>query len=171
MVGFSQNLENPYWSVLSVYIIVNPPGAAAIRSKCLFRLLGTVIGGVLVVAVTGLFGDQIGILLTGTIAVIVGAMFLNQIDKTPTGYIWFAVAVTAAVIALSNLMHPERIFELAAGAGRGDLTRHPHDRGGRLRLARTDDTRVPEDHGRLARAGPKLLARDDRARRSGVERR
>ncbi len=114
MVGFSQNLENPYWSVLSIYIIVNPPGAAAIRSKCLFRLLGTVIGGVLVIAVTGLFGDQIGILLTATIAVIVGAMFLNQIDKTPTGYIWFAVAVTAAVIALSNLMHPERIFGLAA---------------------------------------------------------
>ena len=113
LAGFSQNLENPYWSVLSVYIIVNPPGAGAIRSKCVFRLLGTVIGGVLVVAVTGLFGDQIGILLMATIAIIVAAMFLNQIDKSPASYIWFAVAVTGAVISLSNLMHPERIYALA----------------------------------------------------------
>ena len=97
LAGFSQNFENPYWSVLSVYIIVNPPGAGAIRSKCVFRLLGTVIGGVLVVAVTGLFGDQIGILLMAPIA----------------SYIWFAVAVTGAVISIRNIMHPERIYALA----------------------------------------------------------
>ncbi len=111
--GFSLNLENPYWSVLTVYIIVNPPGAGAIRLKAIFRLLGTLIGGGLVLAAFGLFSDQIGILVAATIAIIVGAMFLNQIDKTPASYIWFAVAVTGAVIALSNLTKPTSIFDLA----------------------------------------------------------
>ena len=105
----------------------------------------------LVVALTGLFGDQIGILLVATIALIAGAMFLNQIDKTPASYIWFAVAVTAAVIALGNLMHPEADLRARDGAGWGDLARHLHDCGGRLRLAGTDDPRLPEDHGRLER--------------------
>ena len=65
-VGFSAGLDNPYWAVLTVYIIVNPPGAGAIRSKCIFRLAGTIIGGGIVLAVTSVFGDQIGISTTST---------------------------------------------------------------------------------------------------------
>src|SRR3978361_634494 len=62
LAGFSQNLENPYWAVLTIYIVLTPPETGAIRSKALFRFFGTIGGGTLMMAVTGLFGDQLGIL-------------------------------------------------------------------------------------------------------------
>lgn len=113
LVGFSQDLENPYWSVLTVYIVLTPPESGAIRSKALFRLIGTVGGGLLMLAVTGLFGDQLGILVTATIAILAAGLFLRQIDRTPTNYLWFSGAVTAGVVGLTNLMQPVGMFGYA----------------------------------------------------------
>jgi uncharacterized membrane protein YccC len=113
LVGFSQDLENPYWSVLTIYIVLTPPEAGAIRSKALFRLIGTIGGGLLMLAVTGLFGDQLGILVTATIAILGVALFLRQIDRTPTSYIWFSGGVTAGVVGLTNLMQPVQMFDYA----------------------------------------------------------
>ena len=111
LAGFSQNLENPYWAVLTIYIVLTPPETGAIRSKALFRFFGTIGGGTLMMAVTGLFGDQLGILVTATIGIIAGATFLRQIDRRPSNYIWFSGGVTAGVVGLTNLMQPTNVFD------------------------------------------------------------
>jgi uncharacterized membrane protein YccC len=113
IAGFSQNLENPYWAVLTIYIVLTPPESGAIRSKALFRFFGTIGGGTLMMALTGLFGDQLGILVTVTIGVIAGATFLRQIDRTPANYLWFSGGVTAGVVGLTNLMQPTNVFDYA----------------------------------------------------------
>ncbi|MBA2932479.1 FUSC family protein [Sphingomonas sp. CGMCC 1.13654] len=113
IVGFSQNLQNPYWAVLTVYIVLTPPESGAIRSKALFRFFGTIGGGTLMMALTGLFGDQLGVLVTVTIGVIAGATFLRQIDRTPANYLWFSGGVTAGVVGLTNLMQPTNVFDYA----------------------------------------------------------
>lgn len=113
LAGFSQNLENPYWAVLTIYIVLTPPETGAIRSKALFRFFGTIGGGTLMMAVTGLFGDQLGILVTATIGIIAGATFLRQIDRRPSNYLWFSGGVTAGVVGLSNLMQPTNVFDYA----------------------------------------------------------
>jgi len=113
IVGFSQNLENPYWAVLTIYIVLNPPETGAIRSKALFRFIGTIAGGTLMMGVTGLLGDQLGILVTVTLGIIVGATFLRQIDRTPANYLWFSAGVTAGVVGLTNLMAPTNVFDYA----------------------------------------------------------
>lgn len=110
LIGFSQNLENPYWAVLTVYIVLTPPETGAVRSKALFRLIGTVGGGLLIMGVTGLFGDQLGILVTATIAIVSVAVFLRQLDRTPANYLWFSGGITAGVVGLTNLMAPTNVF-------------------------------------------------------------
>lgn len=113
VVGFSQNLENPYWAVLTVYIVLNPPETGAIRSKALFRLIGTIGGGTVMLLVTGLFGDQLGVQVTATIAIIAMSTVIRQIDRTPTNYLWFSGGVTAGVVGLTNLMQPTNMFDYA----------------------------------------------------------
>ncbi|WP_068081181.1 FUSC family protein [Novosphingobium rosa] len=113
IVGFSQNLENPYWAVLTIYIVLTPPESGAIRSKALFRFLGTIGGGMLMMGVTGLLGDQLGVLITVTILIITGATFLKQTDRTPANYLWFSGGITAGVVGLTNLMQPTNVFDYA----------------------------------------------------------
>lgn len=113
IVGFSQNLENPYWAVLTIYIVLTPPESGAIRSKALFRFLGTIGGGMLMMGVTALLGDQLGVLVSVTILIITFATFLRQTDRTPANYLWFSGGVTAGVVGLTNLMQPTNVFDYA----------------------------------------------------------
>ncbi len=121
VVGFSQNLENPYWAVVTLYIVLTPPQSGAVRSKALFRLIGTVGGGLVTIALAAVFGDALGILITALILAICAAMFLNRITRTASNYVWFSGGLTIAVIGLTNLMQPTAIFDYAA-ARVGEIT-------------------------------------------------
>ena len=112
--GFSQNLDNPYWSALTVYVVAAQPQSGAVRSKALFRLLGTAIGGALSVLLAGLFGDQVGAFLVGLMVVVLGALYLQQLDRSPAAYFHFAIALTAAVVGFVHLLNPDAIFTFAA---------------------------------------------------------
>ena len=48
-IAFSIGLPRPYWAMLTVYITVQPL-SGALRSKAVYRVLGTVMGGVASVA-------------------------------------------------------------------------------------------------------------------------
>lgn len=113
VVGFSQNLENPYWAALTVYLVLTPPESGAIRSNALFRFLGTLAGGLLMMAVTALFGDQLGILAAATIMIITVATYLRQTSRTQINVLWFSAGTTAGVVGLANLLQPANVFDYA----------------------------------------------------------
>ncbi len=113
LAGFSQNLENPYWAVVTIYIVLSPPESGAIRSKALFRFIGTIGGGTVVMAVTGVFGDQVGILAVVTLCLVTVTTYLRQIIRTPANYMWFSSGVTAGVVGLTNLLQPVNMFDYA----------------------------------------------------------
>lgn len=113
LIGFSQNLENPYWSVLSIYIVLSPPQTGAIRSKALFRLLGTALGGAVSLVVGGLFADDVGDLLMATLGVLTAAVYLRGLIRTPDNYIWFSAGLTVGVIGITHLQQPLDFFQTA----------------------------------------------------------
>lgn len=113
LIGFSQNLINPYWSALTVYIVLMQPESGAIRSKSLYRLIGTIGGGLLIIAMTGIFGDHLGVLLVLNIVVITLSTWARGVDRTPTNYIWFSGGLTAGFIGLVDLQTPGQIFALS----------------------------------------------------------
>lgn len=113
LVGFSQNLDNPYWSALTIYVLMSQPQTGAIRSKALFRFGGTLAGGSAAIALTALFGSSVGMLLFAFALFISGAFYLRLLDRTPANYFWFATALTAAVVGITHLQSPDTIFGIA----------------------------------------------------------
>jgi uncharacterized membrane protein YccC len=113
LIGFDQNLENPYWSALTIYVLLAQPQTGAIRTKALFRLAGTVLGGAGAVALASLFGSDIGVLLVATIMAILFSFYAKTLDRTPASYTWFATSLTLPVIALLQIESPDSIFEFA----------------------------------------------------------
>lgn len=109
-IGFSQNLQNPYWSALTVYVLVSQPQSGAIRSKALFRLGGTLLGGSATIALAALFGSHLGVLLIAALALIVVTLYCKTLDRTPASYFWFATSLTVAVIGVVHVQTPDQIW-------------------------------------------------------------
>ena len=109
-IGFSQNLDNPYWSALTVYVLLSQPQTGAIRSKSLYRFGGTLVGGSAAIGLTALFGDNVGVLLIALLSFIVAALYLKLLDRTPASYFWFATSLTASVVGIVHVQAPDAIF-------------------------------------------------------------
>jgi uncharacterized membrane protein YccC len=114
LIGVSQGLENPYWSALTVYVLMSQPQAGAIRSKAIFRLLGTILGGAAAIVLVSLCGSHIGMLLFTTILSILLACYAKSLDRTPFNYTWITMSLTIAVTVLPQVQAPETIFLIAA---------------------------------------------------------
>ncbi|WP_187334910.1 FUSC family protein [Novosphingopyxis iocasae] len=113
-IGFSQNLANPYWSALTVYIVMLQPQSGAIRTKAIYRVVGTVLGGAAVLAAVALFADHEAMLVFVAILIVLASVYGRMIDRTPRAYTWFTIGLTAGFIAFNNLMQPNQIFDLTA---------------------------------------------------------
>jgi uncharacterized membrane protein YccC len=50
-IAFASDLERPYWAMFTVFIVANPL-TGAVRSKTVFRLLGTVTGAAMALLLT-----------------------------------------------------------------------------------------------------------------------
>ncbi len=111
-VGFGQNLDNPYWAELTVYVLMSQPQSGAIRSKGLYRFYGTLAGGWAAIGLAALFGSSVGALLLALSVFMIGAHYMKMLDRTPVSYFWFATALTAGVVGLTYLQHPEQIFTI-----------------------------------------------------------
>ncbi|USI73896.1 FUSC family protein [Sphingomonas morindae] len=113
-IGFSQNLDNPYWSALTIYVLLVQPGTGAFRSRALFRLAGTAMGGVTAVLLASTFGSNIGVLVTVLILAVVATYYPAKLDRTPAAYMWVSASLTICVIGVVHVEAPGSIFFFAA---------------------------------------------------------
>ena len=111
-IGFSANLDRPYWAMATVYI-ASQPQAGATRSKAAYRLMGTLLGAAAAVAMVPN--------LVATPALLVGALAgwvaitltLALLDRTPRGYVFMLAGYSAAIIGFSSVNAPGAIFNVA----------------------------------------------------------
>jgi len=105
-------LDRPYWALTSVYIVANPL-SGAVRSKAVFRLIGTVIGAAaMVVLVPNLINAPE--LLSLAIALwIGGCLYLAVLDRTPRGYTFMLAGYTAALIGFPIVGAPDTAWDTA----------------------------------------------------------
>ncbi|RAI60942.1 FUSC family protein [Roseicella frigidaeris] len=106
------DLSRPFWAVGTVYIIAHPL-AGAITSKAVYRLLGTLIGGVMtVLLVPNLVNAPEW--LTLAIALWVGlCVFVSLLDRTPRGYVFLLGGYTVLLAGLPLVNSPEAAFDTA----------------------------------------------------------
>jgi uncharacterized membrane protein YccC len=111
-IAFSIGLPRPYWAMLTVYITVQPL-SGALRSKAVYRVLGTVLGGIAAVAMVPNFVNE-PIVLSFVLALWVGfCLYLSLLDRTPRAYIFMLAGYTAGIIGFPSVNAPETIFDTA----------------------------------------------------------
>lgn len=105
-------LVNPFWSAMTVYI-VSQPQAGSVRSKALYRLLGTVVGAsaaVMIVPVLYNAPELLSLALAGWVGLCLG---ISLLDRTPRSYVFMLSGYTAALIAFPGVSNPLGIFDTA----------------------------------------------------------
>lgn len=107
-IGLPQN----YWPVVTCCVLANPL-TAGIRSKVVYRFMGTLCAGVLSLMLAGLFGSApvlmvIGAGLVGTIA-----FTFAYLDRTPRAYGFQLFGLTLMIVLVAGIDHPEKMFDTA----------------------------------------------------------
>lgn len=111
-IALSLGLLNPFWSMMTVYI-VSQPQAGSVRSKALYRLLGTIIGGTASVAIIPLLSNAPE-LLSLALALWVGmCLTIALLDRTPRSYVFMLGGYTAALIGFSTVNNPASVFDIS----------------------------------------------------------
>jgi uncharacterized membrane protein YccC len=105
-------LENPYWSMATAYIVAQP-FTGAMRSKALFRFIGTLTGGIAAVALVPNLVNAPA-LLSLALALWVGlCLYISLLDRTPRAYMFMLAGYTAGIIGFPSVTAPDQIFETA----------------------------------------------------------
>jgi len=111
-IGFALGLPRPYWAMTTAYI-VSQPLSGAVRSKALYRVLGTILGAAAAVAMVPNLANA-PVLLSLALALWVGGcLTVSLLDRTPRSYLLMLAGYTAAIIGFPSVGQPGGIFEVA----------------------------------------------------------
>ena len=111
-LALAVGLPRPYWALATVYVVSNPL-TGAMRSKGLYRVLGTLIGASAAVLVLPLLVDT-PVLLSLFISVWTGTLlYLSFLDRLPSNYVYMLAAYTLPMIALPMVQAPDAVFPFA----------------------------------------------------------
>ncbi|MDB5399529.1 MAG: hypothetical protein QOF70_918 [Acetobacteraceae bacterium] len=111
-VGMAMDLERPYWAMATVYI-VSQPLTGSLRSKAVFRMIGTLLGATATVVLVPNLVDAPE-LLSAALALWVGlCLYLALLDRTPRSYLFLLAGYTAALIGFPAVTTPDTIWDVA----------------------------------------------------------
>jgi len=106
------DLPRPYWAVSTVYI-TSQVLAGDTRSKALYRVLGTLLGAAVSIALVPNLVNA-PVLLSLAIAAWVGfCLYFSLLDRTPRSYVLMLAGYTAGIIAFPTVDVPGTIFDTA----------------------------------------------------------
>ena len=111
-ISFSADLPRPYWSTLTVYITVQPL-SGALRSKAVFRVLGTLLGATAAVVFIPNLVDAPELLSLALAAWVGLCLYISLLDRTPRSYVFLLAGYTAAFIGFPSVDAPQTIFDTA----------------------------------------------------------
>jgi uncharacterized membrane protein YccC len=112
LVAFAIGLPQPMWAMTTAYI-VSQPLSGAVRSKAIYRLAGTLLGGAAAVLMVPAL-VQAPVLLALALAGWVGVcLAVSLLDRTPRSYLMMLAGYTAAIVAFPSVNAPEAIFDTA----------------------------------------------------------
>ncbi|MBV8681649.1 MAG: FUSC family protein [Caulobacteraceae bacterium] len=111
-LAFLIGLPRPYWALATVYI-VSQPLSGAMRSKGIFRLIGTLVGGVASILIVPTTADEPVLLSIVLASWVAFCLFVSLLDRTPRSYVFILAGYTAAIIGFTSATQPEEIFTTA----------------------------------------------------------
>lgn len=115
-IAFSLNLAYPIWAIGTVFVIANPYSGMT-SSKSLYRVLGTLLGAIVSIAVTPLLINTPW-LFTFFLAAWVGfCLYISLLDRTPRSYVSMLAGYTTVIICYNIIYYADTvsIFDMAIG--------------------------------------------------------
>jgi uncharacterized membrane protein YccC len=111
-IAFYLDVAQPYWAMATVYIVTHPL-SGAVRSKAVYRVLGTLLGAAVAVALVPNLVNA-PVLLSLAIALWVGVcLAISLLDRTPRSYLMMLAGYTAAIIGFPCVSQPGAVFDIA----------------------------------------------------------
>ena len=102
-LSFRLGLPRPFWAPLTAYVVAQPI-AGAVRSKALYRVIGTFIGALATVIFIPTFINY-SVLMYLVFGVWIGfCLYVSMLDRTPRAYAFMLSGYSVALIALPSLI-------------------------------------------------------------------
>ena len=111
-LAFWIDLPKPYWALGTVYI-TSQVLAGATRSKALYRVLGTLLGAVVSVALVPNLVNAPELLTLAIALWVAVCLYFSLLDRTPRGYLMMLGGYTAALIGFPAVAEPGTMFNTA----------------------------------------------------------
>jgi uncharacterized membrane protein YccC len=111
-VAFALDLERPYWALFTVFIIAKPI-SGAVRSKAVYRLLGTVGGAAMALFLVPPLVQAPVLLCLATSGWVGICLYFSLLDRTPRSYAFMLAGYTAAIVGFSVVDSPDALFDTA----------------------------------------------------------
>ncbi|MFT7774724.1 FUSC family protein [Roseateles sp.] len=102
----------PFWALMTTYVVAHPL-AGAVRSKAMFRLLGTGVGSVAAVLLVPGLANAPELLSLALALWVALCLFCSLQDRTPRAYAFMLAGYTAALIGFPAVDQPLQIFDTA----------------------------------------------------------
>jgi len=111
-ISLAVGLPMPFWAMTTAYIVSSPLSGAT-RSKAIYRVIGTVIGAGVAVALVPLLVEWPELLCLALALWVGGCLAVSLLDRSPRAYVLMLAGYTATLIAFPSVDHPEAVFDTA----------------------------------------------------------
>ncbi|WP_298214233.1 FUSC family protein [Acidocella sp.] len=111
-LSFWLGLDNPYWSMATAYIVANP-FVGAMRSKALYRFIGTITGGTAAVIMVPNLVNAPVLLCTAMALWVAVCLYLSLMDRSARSYVFMLAGYTVGIIGFPAVMDPAHVFQTA----------------------------------------------------------
>nr|WP_209768752.1 FUSC family protein [Azospirillum rugosum] len=109
-VAFGMGLPRPFWAMLTAYI-VSGPLSGAVRSKALYRVLGTTLGSAGAIALVPTLADAPELLTLALGLWVAVCLYISLLDRTPSSYVFMLAGYTVGLIGFPAVTDPGSIFD------------------------------------------------------------
>ena len=115
LVAFTFNLDQPYWALLTVFIVSQPLQSGQVLAKSLYRIIGTVIGAGMALLFVALFAQE-RVLFLGALALWIGlCAFGSQYARNFAAYSFVLSGYTVAIVGIPGALDAGNAFYIATG--------------------------------------------------------
>jgi uncharacterized membrane protein YccC len=115
LVAFTFDLDEPYWALLTVFIVAQPRQSGQVLAKSFYRIIGTVIGAAVALLFVGLFAQE-RVLFLGALAFWIGlCAFGSQYARNFAAYSFVLSGYTVAIVGIPGALDAGNAFYIATG--------------------------------------------------------
>jgi len=113
LIAFTFNLDQPQWTLLTVFIVSQPRQDGLVFAKSFYRIIGTVVGATMALVLVAVAAQE-RVVFLGALAAWVGlCAFGSQYALGWASYAFVLSGYTAAIVGIPGALDPSNAFYVA----------------------------------------------------------